>query len=334
MGRVSDAMWRAGSKHEGEWRGRDDVPLSRARTGAVSRDVGSVRRRRTTDLSPARTKRTDGPVYSLQSLGAQQRHSRLKPWRAAHRVTIPIERVAQRLRFQRRCPDRRRARHAVPTPMADGHRHSASIAAAVVYNYRAIPIFEARARLIIEPNSAEVVPFRGPSTEDQGRLDYYVTQMEVLRSRALAHRDAGTARSSWLADPKAQVDQVSRLLGALGVTPVRSDLGESRVINVTYRSVESRARGADCQRAHADLRRSEPGVSPSGEPRCVRVAESTAGRAPQRRQRQPGSDATLPRAEGFGLVGRPAEYRRPEVGSAQFGSDHGANGAAGEADAV
>ena len=51
-----------------------------------------------------------------------------------------------------------------------------------------MPIFEARARLIIEPNSPEVVPFRGASIEDQGRLDYYVTQIEVLRSRALVGR--------------------------------------------------------------------------------------------------------------------------------------------------
>src|SRR3977135_2707121 len=59
-----------------------------------------------------------------------------------------------------------------------------SIAAAVAYNRVAVPVFEARARLIIEPSSTEVAPFRGALTEDQGRLDYYVTQIEVLRSRA------------------------------------------------------------------------------------------------------------------------------------------------------
>ena len=39
---------------------------------------------------------------------------------------------------------------------------AAAIVAAFVYNYGAVPIFEARARLMIEPNSPEVVPFRGP----------------------------------------------------------------------------------------------------------------------------------------------------------------------------
>ena len=37
---------------------------------------------------------------------------------------------------------------------------AAFIASAVAYNYAATPIFEARARLLIEPNSPEVVPFR------------------------------------------------------------------------------------------------------------------------------------------------------------------------------
>jgi uncharacterized protein involved in exopolysaccharide biosynthesis len=63
-----------------------------------------------------------------------------------------------------------------------------SVASAVAYNSAAVPIFEARARLIIEPNSPEVVPFHGASVEDRGRLDYYVTQIEVLRSRPLDGR--------------------------------------------------------------------------------------------------------------------------------------------------
>ena len=103
------------------------------------------------------------------------------------------------------------------------------------YNYTAVPVFEARARLLIEPNSPEVVPFRGASMEDQGRLDYFVTQIEVLRSRGLARKSAAT---TWAARcrPKQQVDQVSSVLGGLPVAPLKSDLGETRVISVSFRS--------------------------------------------------------------------------------------------------
>jgi succinoglycan biosynthesis transport protein ExoP len=112
-----------------------------------------------------------------------------------------------------------------------------SIGAAIAYNYQAIPLYEAHALVIVEANTDQVVPFHGTSTEDPGRLDYYVTQMEVLRSRALASKTL--ERLKLLApDPKFQVDQVSRLLTALGVAPVRSDMGESRVLNVTYRSTD------------------------------------------------------------------------------------------------
>jgi uncharacterized protein involved in exopolysaccharide biosynthesis len=64
---------------------------------------------------------------------------------------------------------------------------AAFVAAAVVYNYLATPLYDARARLLIEPNAPDVVPFRG-ATEDPSRLDYFVTQIEVLRSRGLARK--------------------------------------------------------------------------------------------------------------------------------------------------
>jgi uncharacterized protein involved in exopolysaccharide biosynthesis len=70
---------------------------------------------------------------------------------------------------------------------------------------------------------------------DPGRLDYYVTQIEVLRSPALA-RKALERLHLLSSDPARQSGQVGQLLGGLTVAPVRSDMGESRVINVTYRS--------------------------------------------------------------------------------------------------
>jgi succinoglycan biosynthesis transport protein ExoP len=111
-----------------------------------------------------------------------------------------------------------------------------SLASAATYNYLATPFYEARARLLLEPNSPDVVPFR-PVTEDQGRLDYFVTQLEVLRSRGLARK---TLEDLELLspDPTRQPGQISQLLGGLSVSPVTSEMGESRVVNVTMRSAD------------------------------------------------------------------------------------------------
>ena len=48
---------------------------------------------------------------------------------------------------------------------------AASVAAAVGYNRRAIPIYQANARLLLEPNTPEVVPFQVKTTSvDQSTL--------------------------------------------------------------------------------------------------------------------------------------------------------------------
>src|SRR4030095_3884751 len=63
---------------------------------------------------------------------------------------------------------------------------AASLVLVAVYNSVATPIYEARARLIIlDPEARQVVPFR-QETEAASRVDYYLTQLEVLRSRGLA----------------------------------------------------------------------------------------------------------------------------------------------------
>jgi capsular exopolysaccharide synthesis family protein len=112
-----------------------------------------------------------------------------------------------------------------------------ALAGAVAYNQFAIRIYEAHARLLIEPNSPDVVPFRGV-TEDQGRLDYYLTQLEVLRSRALAKR---TLETLGLLDEESsrQAGQISKFLADLTVAPVHSSMGDSRVINVTVTNVDA-----------------------------------------------------------------------------------------------
>jgi polysaccharide biosynthesis transport protein len=105
---------------------------------------------------------------------------------------------------------------------------------AAAYNHFATRIYEAQARVLIEPTSDEVVPFRS-SAEDVGRWDYFLTQLDVLRSQALARRalqHAGLLSS----DATQQAGQVGGFLGGLSVFISKSDAGESRVVNVAYRS--------------------------------------------------------------------------------------------------
>jgi uncharacterized protein involved in exopolysaccharide biosynthesis len=114
-----------------------------------------------------------------------------------------------------------------------------SLGLAVAYNYQATPIYETRARLLIEPDSPQIVPFR-PVTEDTARFDYFYTQFEVLRSRALAKLTL--ERLGLLSnDPAVQSGQIGSFLGSLSVSPVRSTggggaVGESRVVNIIFRS--------------------------------------------------------------------------------------------------
>jgi polysaccharide biosynthesis transport protein len=113
-----------------------------------------------------------------------------------------------------------------------------SLGVAVVYNLGATRIYEARARVLVEPTAQEVVPFRA-STEDPGRGDYFVTQIDILRSQVLA-RAALERAGSLSKDPARQPAQVSGFLGALNVTTTRTESGESRVLNVMFRSPNPR----------------------------------------------------------------------------------------------
>ena len=106
---------------------------------------------------------------------------------------------------------------------------------AVAYNALATRIYEARAQVLIEPDSAEIVPFRPVVSADFGRLDYFVTQMEVIRSRALA--ESTLERMKLLSkDTTRRASQVAQFQGALTVSPVRTVSGDSRVVNITFRS--------------------------------------------------------------------------------------------------
>jgi succinoglycan biosynthesis transport protein ExoP len=227
MGRVSDAMWRAG-QHEGEptAAGADDAAF------VSGEDAESIPGKDEEFVSGKDTEK-DGAVY-LFSPSERKSPPPVEPF-------VPQHRAHSRARDNSASDEDVRVVDVLGTLFR--HRWllasviGVAVASAVIYNYVAVPIFEADARLIIEPNSPEVVPFRGASTEDQGRADYYVTQMEVLRSRAIV---GGTLDGLKLLskDPKTQVDQVSRILSGLVVAPAKSEMGESRVVNITYRSTD------------------------------------------------------------------------------------------------
>jgi uncharacterized protein involved in exopolysaccharide biosynthesis len=109
-----------------------------------------------------------------------------------------------------------------------------ALGAAVIYNATATRIYEARARVLVQPAADEVVPFRS-SSEDPGRGDYFVTQLDILRSQALARQTLD--RQHLLSkDPAQHPGQVSAFLAALSVTTTKTDMGESRALNLMFRS--------------------------------------------------------------------------------------------------
>ena len=105
------------------------------------------------------------------------------------------------------------------------------VSAAQVYNYNATPIYEARARLVIEQSTPQVVTFRPVEAEDQSRIEYYLTQLEILRSRALA-REALEKLGVLSEQPDEQRGQIGALVGNLSVNPIN----QSRIVELRLRS--------------------------------------------------------------------------------------------------
>src|SRR5262245_13826200 len=62
------------------------------------------------------------------------------------------------------------------------------VGSVTIYTFTAVPIFEARTRLLIESENPNVVSFKAVVEEDQTKQDYYQTQYNILQSRALARR--------------------------------------------------------------------------------------------------------------------------------------------------
>ncbi len=109
-----------------------------------------------------------------------------------------------------------------------------SVGAAAVHNARAIPIYQATARLVIEPDAKQIV--QSTVQEDTYRGDYFGTQLDILRSRQLA-RQTLQRLGALGADQARQEAQVGQLAGSLTVLPAKRDVA-NRTVNVSVMSAD------------------------------------------------------------------------------------------------
>jgi capsular exopolysaccharide synthesis family protein len=122
----------------------------------------------------------------------------------------------------------------------------AVVAGAGVYLYRATPLYQAQATILIDPDEPTVVEFK-EVLEESGQGDYYQTQFELLQSRALAQRTVAALKLDqrpklgWTT--KTAVDVVR---GGMRVAPIRG----SRMANVQFRSPDP-VLAAEIVNAHA-----------------------------------------------------------------------------------
>ena len=63
-----------------------------------------------------------------------------------------------------------------------------TLAAVGLYTFAATPMYEAQSQVLIESNTPNIVEFAEVLDEGEARANYYQTQYELLRSRALARR--------------------------------------------------------------------------------------------------------------------------------------------------
>jgi succinoglycan biosynthesis transport protein ExoP len=100
-----------------------------------------------------------------------------------------------------------------------------SLGIAILYNWLATPMYQARAEVVIEPESQAAAPFQ-TGTENSATFDYFLTQLEILRSRTVAAKAMERLR-------------LKQLPGELTVSPIRSDLGPSRVVSLSFVSADA-----------------------------------------------------------------------------------------------
>lgn len=104
----------------------------------------------------------------------------------------------------------------------------------IVRTFTATPIFEAKARVLIESDERNVVSFQQVVDENQARPDYYQTQYNILESRALARKTLdslkwwdvppfGGVQEQPLSVTRAILNAPGAVLGLFSQSPEQSD---------------------------------------------------------------------------------------------------------------
>jgi capsular exopolysaccharide synthesis family protein len=137
----------------------------------------------------------------------------------------------------------------------------------VIVTFTATPIYEARTQLLIEPENPNVISFKEVVEIDKASYEYFQTQYNILKSRALAKRTLtnlnlwdhpefdgkDTARRNWSIrswfapdvakttptpgpgdETRAQSRVIDRYLAALTIAPIRN----SRLVDIRFRSAD------------------------------------------------------------------------------------------------
>ena len=146
------------------------------------------------------------------------------------------------------------------------------------------PIYRAEITLKIESEASKIIPFKDGVQFDTGDPDYFQTQLELLKSRALAERvvaqmklkpaagdraagaavvggavPQGERRRTRRSPPTRPTRAAARnaadgFRGGLGVAPVRG----TKLVRVSYASANPQARGRPPEFARAELHQLQP----------------------------------------------------------------------------
>lgn len=153
----------------------------------------------------------------------------------------------------------------------------AVLAGAAVFSLTVTPIYQAHAKLLVEPESPNVVAFKEVVDPNMSKLDYYETQIGILRSRSIARstidarglwsdpelgangqRRIGTRIMGWFAPGERQLpapDETSAQSRAIDAFLARLRLdyrADNRLVDVCYRSADPR-RAADVANTLAEV---------------------------------------------------------------------------------
>src|SRR5512133_3979 len=100
---------------------------------------------------------------------------------------------------------------------------------AAVYLLVATPIYEAYARVLIDPDTPNVITFKDVIQGDESKLEYYQTQLEILRSRTLARRTLDTL-DMWRDPEITATGMLSRTIRMARTAPSTVIYGFSRML--------------------------------------------------------------------------------------------------------